>query len=444
MVLDCARRVGAARRSRSARAIDVMAVMATTATAALVVARVWTTMYGGRSWVLVLALPSGLFAADLVSAVAHWFGDTFFAEDTTVLGVLIRPFRLHHEDPGAFRRHDFLERNRSNFLAALPLLMTACALCPNAGSFGDAFGVATLSFASIALACATQIHAFAHDRTAPRVVRWLQLRGILLSPAHHALHHRGVHDRAYGIVNGWSNGMLDRCRIFRFLESVRARQGVATDVTYLVSNHVLMFAVVLPVSQVFAAARSEPLARVLASQPIILQLAEIVVTVDLVQYGVHRLFHAVPVLWRLHAIHHSSRKLDWLAGSRLHFVDLLVMRTVTMVPLVVTGFSETTLHVYAAIAALSGIFAHANLRVPLSVLEHIIVTPRYHAFHHATDVEAIDKNFAFHLPVIDRIFGTLFLPPGGWPERCGIRGRQVPDGWLHQLLFPLQSFFRSI
>jgi sterol desaturase/sphingolipid hydroxylase (fatty acid hydroxylase superfamily) len=432
-------RGGGAPRSLLARAVEALGFVATIAMTALVFARLMPCMHGWQRWLLVPAMLAGLFVADLVSAVAHWFGDTFFAEDTPVLGAIVRPFRLHHRDPGAFRRHDLLERYRSNFLAALPLLIAAHAFCAKADGLGGAIGAATLAFASVALSWATQIHAFAHDRRAPRPIRWLQRCGLLLSVDHHALHHRGARDRAYGIVNGWSNGMLDRWRIFRLLERARERAEIATDLAYVFSNHVVMLAIVLPVSQLFAAARFEPLTRAITCQPTILQLAEIVVTVDIVQYGIHRLFHRVPLLWRFHAIHHSPRKLDWLAGARLHFVDLLVVRMTTMAPLVVAGFSETALHVYAGIAALNGVFIHTGMRVRLGVAEYLVVTPRYHAFHHAADIEAIDKNFAFHLPVLDHVFGTRFLPPRRWPERYGMNGRQVRGGWLHQWLVPLQS-----
>ena len=432
------------RRSRFSRVVDAAGVAATALMVALLLVRLASSVHGRGGCALVVAVPAGLLAADLASAFAHWFGDTFFTEKTPLLGALVRPFRLHHEEPGAFVRHGFFERNRNNCLAALPLLVSAYVLCPQAGTLAGAFVVGALSFASIALAAATQLHAFSHDRQAPHVVRWLQRRGVLLSPEHHARHHRGAHDRVYGIVNGWSNGVLDRCRVFRFLKRLRAREGVATDLAYLFSNQVLTFALALPASRMLTGVRYEPIARAIASHPVVLQVLGMIVVVDLFQYGIHRLFHEVQLLWRIHAIHHSSPRLDWLAGSRLHFVDVLVMRTLTMAPVFVCGFSETAVHSYAVLAAVTGAVVHADVHFRFVFLEHIIVTPRYHALHHAADVEGSGKNFAFHLPVIDRIFGTQFLPSHTTPLRYGIRGRQVPAGWLHQLLFPLQSLFRSI
>jgi len=173
-----------------------------------------------------LALPAGLAVADLVSAIAHWFGDTYFAADAPLLGPIVGPFRLHHADPDAFRRHGVFERNRNNVLAALPLLVFAAWLAPWASAAGHPFWGATLAVASIALAGATQIHAWAHDDDVPRLVGRLQRCGILLSRERHARHHRNAHDRAYAIVNGWANAALDCTAFFRRAETVAARLGL--------------------------------------------------------------------------------------------------------------------------------------------------------------------------------------------------------------------------
>ena len=172
------------------------------------------------------AVPTALLTADLVSAVAHWLGDTYFETDTPVLGALVGPFRLHHHDPAAFRRHSFLERNRNNFLAALPFLALAVWLTPRGAETGHLFAGVTLAMAAVVLASATQIHAWAHDCDAPRVVRWLQRAGILLSRERHARHHRGAHDCSYGIVNGWANAALDRTRLFRRAEIWASHLGL--------------------------------------------------------------------------------------------------------------------------------------------------------------------------------------------------------------------------
>ena len=76
----------------------------------------------------------------------------------------------------------------------------------------------------------------------------------------------------------------------------------------------------------------------MASQPIWLQFIEIMVLTDLTQYWVHRVFHRVPFLWSFHAVHHSAQTMDWLAGSRMHVVEIVVLRGITVIPMYALGF----------------------------------------------------------------------------------------------------------
>jgi lathosterol oxidase len=215
-------------------------------------------------------------------------------------------------------------------------------------------------------------------------------------------------------------------RLFPRVPQPVVRDGFATDLVHFFVNHVLVHLILLlamlPATTLLGWARYEPLVRRVASQTLVLQIAEMVVVADVFQYGIHRLFHRVPFLWRIHAVHHSSKQLDWLAASRLHLVDIVTVRAVTFVPLFLGGFSDAAIRTYAVCVAAAGVFLHANVCFRFGALEKVVVTPRYHAFHHAADAEALDKNFAFHLPVIDRIFGTHYLPGEAWPKRYGIDG----------------------
>jgi sterol desaturase/sphingolipid hydroxylase (fatty acid hydroxylase superfamily) len=76
------------------------------------------------------------------------------------------------------------------------------------------------------------------------------------------------------------------------------------------------------------------------------------------------------------------------------------------------------------------------VRFDLRAIEGLVVTPRFHHFHHSAEVDAVDKNFAVHLPLIDRVFGTLHMPQGRWPARYGVDGPTVPASFLGQLVYP--------
>jgi lathosterol oxidase len=215
-------------------------------------------------------------------------------------------------------------------------------------------------------------------------------------------------------------------RLFPRVRQPIFREGFGTDLAHFFVNHVLVHVLLLvavfPAATFLRWARSESLARSVSTQPLVLQVAEIIVVADVFQYAIHRLCHEVPLLWRVHALHHSSTHLDWLAGSRLHLVDIVVVRAVTFAPLFVVGFSESAVRAYAVFVAIAGVFLHANLRFRFGALEKIVTTPRYHAFHHAADAQAFDKNFAFHLPILDRVLGTQYLPAYAWPRAYGLDG----------------------
>jgi sterol desaturase/sphingolipid hydroxylase (fatty acid hydroxylase superfamily) len=169
----------------------------------------------------------------------------------------------------------------------------------------------------------------------------------------------------------------------------------------------------------------------------IAQFVGILVLADLTQYWVHRAFHAVPSLWRFHQIHHSAETMDWLAGSRLHLVDVAATRGLTYVPIYVLGFAEAPLFAYAVFVSIQATFIHANVRFRFGVLRWLVATPQFHHWHHGAEHEAVDKNFAVHLPVLDAIFGTFYLPKHRWPRAYGLaNGESVPGGYLRQLVRP--------
>ena len=111
-------------------------------------------------------------------------------------------------------------------------------------------------------------------------------------------------------------------------------------------------------------------------------------------------------------------------------------RAVAFVPLYLLGFSPKALYPYLVFASLQAVFIHANVRFRFGWVRHLLVTPQFHHWHHTAEPDALDKNFAIHLPVIDRIFGTHHLPKDRWPSRCGIDASAVPEGWWGQLVYP--------
>jgi lathosterol oxidase len=226
----------------------------------------------------------------------------------------------------------------------------------------------------------------------------------------------------------------------------REEQGVfrkawQLDLTYFFVSHLLVqltvFLTFLPAKVFFAWAINAEFQRALAEQPAWLQFVEVLCVADFCEYWIHRWMHRIPFLWRVHAIHHSVETMDWLAASRLHIADIVLVRGLTFVPLYVFGFANGPVFAYLVFVSFHAIFIHANVNFRFGWLDWVIATPRFHHWHHSAEAQAIDKNFAVHLPVLDKLFGTLLLPRGDtWPAVYGIRGNPLPQSFLGQTVYP--------
>lgn len=215
-----------------------------------------------------------------------------------------------------------------------------------------------------------------------------------------------------------------------------------TDLVYFAIAHLLVQVTAVmvrsPAEQTFGRLGLDSVQDTVASWPFLVQLPLAMLLADLFQYAIHRLFHANRYLWRFHAVHHSTRTLDWLAGSRLHLVDVVITRACSYVPLYVCGFSGPVFYAYVAIVALQAVGAHANTHLGFGWLRHVLVTPQYHHWHHSDDPRFHDRNFAIHFPVLDRLFGTHHLPGDAWPETVGLGKERFPRGYLRQLFHPFR------
>jgi sterol desaturase/sphingolipid hydroxylase (fatty acid hydroxylase superfamily) len=174
----------------------------------------------------------------------------------------------------------------------------------------------------------------------------------------------------------------------------------------------------------------------LATQPLWLQAIEVFVVGDFFGYWQHRLFHRSR-LWPFHAVHHSSRELDWLSSVRLHPVNDIGAKLIQAVPLVILGFNLTTVALYAPITTFYAIMVHANLRWDLGPFRTVFVSPAFHRWHHTKAEEGLDKNFAGGLPLWDILFGTFYMPRRQ-PEVFGIDD-PMPEGFIGQMLQPFRA-----
>jgi sterol desaturase/sphingolipid hydroxylase (fatty acid hydroxylase superfamily) len=175
----------------------------------------------------------------------------------------------------------------------------------------------------------------------------------------------------------------------------------------------------------------------LSSQPGLLQALEVLVMVDFLGYWLHRGFHRFGPAWRVHAVHHSSTQLTWLSAVRVHPINDAVPNMVGAAVLVLAGFDPTTLAVAVPFFTLYAIGVHADLDWSYGPLRYVIASPVFHRWHHTTETEGLDKNYAGLLPLWDVLFGTLHLPTDRRPAVFGVTGTPVPEGFWRQLTYPL-------
>ena len=199
---------------------------------------------------------------------------------------------------------------------------------------------------------------------------------------------------------------------------------------------VLSFLSLAPAQTILAHTRWTDFRAWVGSQWLWLQLLEIMFLTDLVQYWVHRAFHTHSFLWGFHAVHHSARTMDWMAGARMHLFEIVILRGATVIPMFVFGFDVSAMYAYLLLVYVYSGLIHANVGWDLNWLSPYLVTPRFHHWHHGVDREAIDVNYAIHFPLLDRLFGTYHMPEGEWPTGYGVCSSPVPTGYWKQFLYP--------
>jgi sterol desaturase/sphingolipid hydroxylase (fatty acid hydroxylase superfamily) len=135
---------------------------------------------------------------------------------------------------------------------------------------------------------------------------------------------------------------------------------------------------------------------------------------DLAIYGQHVAVHHIPVLWRLHRVHHSDMAIDTTTGVRFHPLEILLSIAIKVALVLALGAPAAAVVVFEVALNATSLFNHANLRLPLSVdrmLRRVLVTPDMHRVHHSVHRDETDSNFGFNFSIWDRLFGTYRAQP---------------------------------
>ncbi len=176
---------------------------------------------------------------------------------------------------------------------------------------------------------------------------------------------------------------------------------------------------------------------VLGTLPIWLQAAIIFLLSDILLYWGHRLFHRQS-LWRFHAIHHCSEDLDWFSAVRFHPVNSIFTFALVDALMLLVGFSPMAVGLFVGLNTIYSAMVHANLNWTFGPLRYVFASPVFHRWHHTSQQEGMDKNFAPTFPLLDVIFGTFYMPENRLPQSYGVPGSNIPKDFIGQMIWPLR------
>lgn len=177
-----------------------------------------------------------------------------------------------------------------------------------------------------------------------------------------------------------------------------------------------------------------------AAWPLIAQLFLAILVAEFGHYWFHRISHERPLVWRLHATHHSAERLYWLNATRFHPLDLFCLVALQSGPLILLGAPPQAFLAYSLFATVYGQVQHANVDLRARWLDWVFSTPALHRFHHSTESREGNTNYGAILIAWDQLFGTFYRPRDrAFDGPVGIgKLPRFPKGWLAQLASPFR------
>jgi sterol desaturase/sphingolipid hydroxylase (fatty acid hydroxylase superfamily) len=166
------------------------------------------------------------------------------------------------------------------------------------------------------------------------------------------------------------------------------------------------------------------------SWPIWLEVVLAIVALDFALYLQHVMFHAVPMFWRFHMMHHADLDCDVTTGVRFHPVEVVLSMLIKLAAIMLLGPSPTAVLSFEVLLNATSMFNHSNVRIPGAVdrvLRWLMVTPDMHRIHHSVDRQETNRNFGFNLPWWDRLLGTYRNEPAQGHERMTLGLEQFRD-----------------
>jgi sterol desaturase/sphingolipid hydroxylase (fatty acid hydroxylase superfamily) len=170
--------------------------------------------------------------------------------------------------------------------------------------------------------------------------------------------------------------------------------------------------------------------------PLWAQAIIFIVASDFLLYWNHRAFHGAK-LWKYHAVHHSSKELDWISAARFHPVNLFLVAVDVL--LLLAGVSPNVMVLVGPFTIAHSAFVHANLDWTLGPFKYVLAMPVFHRWHHTALDRGGSRNFAGTFAFWDVLFGTYYMPEHQLPDAYGIDDASFPEGFGSQMLYPFRQ-----
>jgi len=212
------------------------------------------------------------------------------------------------------------------------------------------------------------------------------------------------------------------------------------SITFLNSVVVRLVSPIMPVGMALLAQKSGWGLLNNFNLPYWLEVAVGVIVLDLVIYLQHVMFHTVPVLWRLHMMHHADLDFDVTTGLRFHPIEMILSMGIKLSVVVLMGPPVLAVGMFEVFLNATSMFNHGNIRLPSSIdrrLRLIVVTPDMHRVHHSVVIRETNSNFGFNLPWWDHLLGTYRNQPAAGHEGMTIGLSQFRDAKRLALLWML-------
>lgn len=228
------------------------------------------------------------------------------------------------------------------------------------------------------------------------------------------------------------------------------KREIATDLCYwflipLFARYLRIGLLVLGAAMLFGITTADGLVEFyddghgpLAQLPLWAQAGLFLVGQDFMMYWIHRIFHR-PMLWKYHAVHHSSKELDWISAARFHPINIMLGSVATDVVLLLAGISPNVFVLLGPFTIAHSAFVHANLNWTLGPFRYVLAGPVFHRWHHTAAERGGERNFAPTFPILDILFGTIYLPARSLPDGYGVADQSFPAGFGAQMTYPFRQ-----